>query len=316
MSDGTIHASASFDEERFVHELHKALSAKTVNHDVIIDYLVKINNPQRQMLRTPYKQHYAADLETVLTKELKGELEHVIVSLIQTPPKADAVALQKTVKGLGTDEKALIEILTTRNNEEIEAARNTYYTLYNRTLEDAITADTSGDFRSMLLQLCRGQREHGTLTDNFVAKQIANDLNAGVDKKERFNKFRFLSELNSNQLQRVFAEYEKVSGKTFDKFLEKEFSGDGKDLMLAMAQVAKNKPLFFAQQIHNAVKGFGAKHHDLIRILVSRSEIDLEAIKAEYEKAYGKTLLDTIKSETKGDYKNALVALVIGNRKN
>ncbi|CAJ0942897.1 unnamed protein product, partial [Mesorhabditis belari] len=317
MAEGTIHPSATFDEERYVHEIHKALTAKQINHDAVIDYLVKISNAQRQMLRTPYKYHYQKDLEETLVKELKGDLENVIISLLQTPAKADAIALQKAVKGLGTDERALIELLTTRSNEEIEAARNTFYTTYNRTLEDAITADTSGDFRLFLLQLCRGARDQTTQIDSFAAKHIANELNTGVEKKEKFEKLKFLVETNPHQLQLIFSEYEKISGgKTFEKFLEKDFSSDAKDLVLALAQVARNKPLFFAQQINHAVKGFGAKHADLIRILVSRSEIDLDAIKVEYEKAFGKTLLDTIKSEAKGDYKNALVALVFGNRKN
>lgn len=48
--------------------------------------------------------------------------------------------------------------------------------------------------------------------------------------------------------------------------------------------------------------GLGTNNEDLIRILVSRCEIDLNQIKKEYLRLYGKTLYDAVKSELSGDY--------------
>nr|AAH34157.1 ANXA1 protein [Homo sapiens] len=47
--------------------------------------------------------------------------------------------------------------------------------------------------------------------------------------------------------------------------------------------------------------------------MVSRSEIDMNDIKAFYQKMYGISLCQAILDETKGDYEKILVALCGGN---
>jgi len=43
------------------------------------------------------------------------------------------------------------------------------------------------------------------------------------------------------------------------------------------------------------MKGLGTNDHDLIRVVVSRSETDLAQVKREYESIYGETLLKAVR---------------------
>lgn len=51
----------------------------------------------------------------------------------------------------------------------------------------------------------------------------------------------------------------------------------------------------FLKELHEAIDGLGTDDSTLIRIIVSRSEIDLGSIKAEYERIYDRTLLSAVK---------------------
>ncbi|KJH40363.1 Annexin [Dictyocaulus viviparus] len=55
--------------------------------------------------------------------------------------------------------------------------------------------------------------------------------------------------------------------------------------------------------------GIGIRDKDLIR-LVSRAEIDLAAVQVEYERLFKKSLLQVIREEYKGAYREALLGIV------
>ncbi len=81
-------------------------------------------------------------------------------------------------------------------------------------------------------------------------------------------------------------------------------------MFVSTVKSVRNRPAYFAEQLHNAMKGAGTKDDDLIRILVSRSEIDMAAIKSEYKRIYNKSLYDALKSELSGDYEKLFLTLI------
>jgi annexin D len=58
------------------------------------------------------------------------------------------------------------------------------------------------------------------------------------------------------------------------------------------------------------MKGLGTDDSTLTRVIVTRTEIDMQYIKAEYRKKYGKSLNDAVHSETSGNYRTFLLALL------
>lgn len=60
-------------------------------------------------------------------------------------------------------------------------------------------------------------------------------------------------------------------------------------------ECVQSPPTFFAKKLRKAMEGAGTDDQTLIRIIVSRSEIDLGNIKREYERLYDKTLESSVK---------------------
>jgi len=69
---------------------------------------------------------FLQDLISDLKKELGGDFEDVIVGLMMQPIEYEATELRKAMKGAGTDEKALIEILLTKTNDEMQRLVDCY----------------------------------------------------------------------------------------------------------------------------------------------------------------------------------------------
>ena len=70
--------------------------------------------------------HTLQDLVDNLKSELSGNFENVLVGLMMPIDEFGAYSVKKAVKGAGTDEEALIEVICTANNEELSAIKDAY----------------------------------------------------------------------------------------------------------------------------------------------------------------------------------------------
>lgn len=66
------------------------------------------------------------DLIDELKSELSGNFEIAIIGLMEAELLFGAKCLRSAMKGLGTDESVLVEILCTRTNEEILQIKEAY----------------------------------------------------------------------------------------------------------------------------------------------------------------------------------------------
>lgn len=93
----------------------------------------------------------------------------------------------------------------------------------------------------------------------------------------------------------IISEYQKISGHPLEKAIRDEFSGDIMDGLVAIVQCTSNKSDFFASRLHKSMAGMGTNDNQLIRLIVTRCEIDLNDIKRAFEQKYGKSLRSWIK---------------------
>lgn len=67
------------------------------------------------------------------------------------------------------------------------------------------------------------------------------------------------------------------------------------DAFCGTVKTTHNRPRYFSERLHEAMKGLGTDDTSLIRLIVSRCEIDLANIKYEFERDHGKTLYSAVK---------------------
>uniref|UniRef100_A0A8C7QES2 Annexin n=1 Tax=Oncorhynchus mykiss TaxID=8022 RepID=A0A8C7QES2_ONCMY len=316
-NQGTVTPDPHFSVDGDVGILDKAIKAKGVDENTIIDVLVRRSNAQRQQIKATYEKASGKPLETALKSALKGDLEDVVLALLKTPAQYDAQQLKLAMKGLGTDEDTLVEILASRTNKEIREIKKVYKGEYKKELEDDIKSDTGADFRNALLSLCKRKRVNvsesrlGTAKSQCVMQTLCALYEAG-EKRKGTDCSVFIDILTTRsapQLRQAFERYSKYSKVDVAKAIDLELKGDIENCLTAVVKCAGSKPAFFAEKLNLAMKGKGTRTNILTRVMVSRSEVDLARIKQEYKKTFGKTLSQEILDDTKGDYEKILLAL-------
>jgi len=318
----TVLPAANFDPVADAHTLRTAMKGWGTDEQAIIDVLCKRSNQQRQAITEAYKKEFGRvegdgtfkpkDLIADLKKELGGNFENIIVALMLPTVEYCAKLCHKAMKGAGTDEDILVEVLCSRTADEIKEIAAAYERMYGNSLEADIQGDTTGPFQRLLVMAvnCVKDERH---YDADKARELAEQLYQAGEAKVGTDEDAFveiLGHAGQRQSYLIFEEYKKISGITIEQAMKDEMSGELLNGLLAMVKTVHNRPRYFAERLHVAMEGMGTDDSALIRIIVSRCEIDLANIKYEYERDHGKTLLSAVKGETSGDYRRALLTLI------
>ena len=104
-------------------------------------------------------------------------------------------------------------------------------------------------------------------------------------------------------------QYHKLTGHTILQAIDKEFHGDSKKAFRTIVYATLSPSEYFATRVNDAIKGWGTKDHLLIRILITRDEIDMPTIKQYYKQLYGQDMVEAIKKDISGDYQKLMIEL-------
>uniref|UniRef100_A0A673MCK9 Annexin n=1 Tax=Sinocyclocheilus rhinocerous TaxID=307959 RepID=A0A673MCK9_9TELE len=295
-------------------KIYNAMKGAGTNEATIIEILAHRTIAQRQKIKEAFKQSVGKELLDCLKSELTGNFEMVVVGLMMPAPVYDAYELKNAIKGAGTEEACLIDILASRSKAEIKEIIATYKKEHGKSLEDDVCGDTSGMFQRVLVSLLTVNKSPAL---SYLWRRLFDDIYEAGEAHWGTDEVKFLTVLcvrNRNHLLRVFQEYQKISGRDIEDSIKREMSGCLEDAFLAIVKCMKNKPAFFAERLYKSMKGLGTTDNVLIRIMVARAEIDMLDIKAEFLKMYGKTLHSFIKGDTSGDYRKILLELCGGEK--
>jgi len=310
----TIEGPEDFDAERDCNRLNEAMDGLGTNERAIIRIITRRTSVQRQAIKALFEEMFGDSLVDRLKGELQGDFEEAVVALMDLRAVHDARQLRKAMRGPGTNDEILIEILCTRTNENLNKIRLAYNEMFDRSLADDLRDETSGDFKHLLLALVIGERDELMDVDEDAAEADAQAIyDAGEGRwfgtdEDEFTKI--LANRGYLQLKMIFNKYADIAGNSFEEAIEAETSGNLHDAYMAIAAMVQDHLGYYAQKLHAAMRGIGTDEDALSRHIIGRSEIDLGAIKDKYEEMYGNSLRQDIDDECSADYKRLLLHII------
>uniref|UniRef100_A0A3Q1F7L2 Annexin n=1 Tax=Acanthochromis polyacanthus TaxID=80966 RepID=A0A3Q1F7L2_9TELE len=309
---GTVKDKANFKVDEDVSALRKAIEGLGTTEKTLIEVLTQRSSAQRQLIAKAYEKASGRKLVDDLEGDTHGDFEDLLVALVTPPAIFDCQEVIRAIKGAGTTESTLTEIFASRSNRQIRALSEAYLAETGRSMIHDLQSEVSGDYGKALLILAEGKRDETTNVDTAKAKADAKALYEAGEKKWGTDEEKFIDILchrSVPQLRQTLIEYKNIGKKTLQESIESEMSGNLEKVLVAIVKCVKNTPAYLAEKLLKSMKGAGTTESTLTRILVSRSEIDLLDIRAEYKKLFGVTLYSQLESEVSGSYGDALKRL-------
>jgi len=313
---GTVRPTKPFMPEKDAELLNKAMKGFGTDEEAILKVLANRTKAQRQVIASHYTQKFGKELLKELESETSGDFKVTIQHLMWKRSVLDAQALRKAIKGFGTDESVLIEILCTQASREILDIKRDYTRLFERDLDKDVQGETKGQFKTFLQAILKARRpvDSGTVVAN-LAEDDAKALYAIQVKNWSPSNPTFLEIFTQRSYQHLWYLFQqcwpKLSSQNLMEQIEKECKGELKRGLKTLIRFSTQiPPIYYATQLHDAVSGKGTEDRQLIYIITTRSEVDLIDIKEEYLKLFKKPLPKVIQEETSGNYEKLLVAIL------
>uniref|UniRef100_A0A5K3EY45 Annexin n=1 Tax=Mesocestoides corti TaxID=53468 RepID=A0A5K3EY45_MESCO len=250
----TVFPANNFNAQADAEVLHEAMKGLGTDEQAIIDILSCRSLSQRQRIEAAFKSIYGIDLKQKLHKELSGKFRLAVLYSFYDQAHVNAKSIYRAIKGAGTDETILIDVICSSTNEEIHELKKAY---------------------------------------DDILKEKKQNLNCPWE-----------------EIVAIDTVYSQAVGHDLPTAIEKETSGDYKHALLALFKTAVSRERYYAEVLYKSMKGLGTHDENLVRMIMAHCEVDLANIKEVFETMYGKTLEDMVKSDTSGDQRKFLLAMM------
>lgn len=256
-----------------------------------------------------YSQEFKRSLLSDLKDELSGNLEDAIIMMFTNQANVDAQTLRDAMKGLGTDEDRLDEILLFRSGVELRNIQRTYQSKFQRDLFEDLRDECSSLAASLYITALTDRVPHNP---NVVQQEVKQLYEAGAGKigtdEEKFAAI--LGRAEPQHVEALKDLYSREYKVTLSKAIESEF-GTSDDIARSMLNMAFGYGNFIGKRLLKAMEGAGTNEKMLIRLIISHRESGALVQANRYIQAKtNKTLIQWVKDELSGKFEDLMVAII------
>ena len=303
------------DLSRTADACRNAMKGMGTNEAALIQHLSHLPALEVPVLKQQYHQRHKRSLEKDVEKETSGYLEMCLLSILRGPLQQDVWCLNKALKGAGTKEDLLNDVLVGRSNADMHAIKQAYQQTHGRSLDSDVDSDLSLKTARLFRMILAGTRMEDTapiipqqVDADVTALQQATEAKMGTDELTVCS---LLSSRSDGQIRAISQAYQQKYRIGLEKVLKNEFRGHMEDVLIQMVRKASDRAMRDAMNLEESMKGSGTKDEYLVCrvVAIHWDRAHMQQVKGAYRKHYGKELIHRIKGETSGDYERCLVAM-------
>lgn len=218
--------------------------------------------------------------------------------------EAAAQALRKAMKGFGTNEKKLNEVIAPKSNAEMQKIRGAFKTKIGRDLIKDLKSETSGNYENILVALTMDTAEY----DAYLVRKACKGMGTNETLLSET-----LATRTPEDVQAMMVAYKKAYGKDMITVVESETSGNLQKVYCKIMEGKRGMGSDVAGDVDKLYKAgekkFGTDEGVFIRILGGYCREYVEKIYWKYAETHGKALDKVVRSEFSGKLKKVLEIL-------
>lgn len=243
-------------------------------------------------------------------KEMENENASV-VPYEDFDEESDAKVLRKAMKGFGTDEDAIIDVVANRSSLQLVKVLQKYKSAFGRDLIKDLKKELGGKLEKVVIPRFYPQQQ--------LTAYLCRDAMSGAGTDE-FQLILALCTKNNEEIEATKAAYKALYDRDLEEDIKKECSGDFENLLVSVVQakreseeddVDEDKAKEEAEALKEAgTDSWGTDEDTFNMILNLRSYEQLRATFKAYKKITGTEFTQAIDDEFGGDLKKGLMTIV------
>ena len=286
------------------------------NEGALIGVLARMSVMEIPVIKQTFHQRHHRSLESDVEKEVSGHFELCLLSILRGPLQQDVYCLHHALKGAGTNEDLLNDVLIGRSNADMRAIKEAYQHTYHRSLEADVRGDLSAKTERMFMMLLAATRaeESAPVIPQNIDQDVA-ELHRATEGRHGAEQLTVCSILTSRsdaQVRAIAHAYELKYRIPLEKVMINEFAGHMEDALVQMIRSGTDKAMRDAIRLEDTMKGPGTKDNMLVyRVTTIHWDRNhMMNVKGAYRHKYGRELSSRIKGETSGYYEKCLLAML------
>lgn len=297
----------------------EAFTGQGYNKEALLDIFANRSTFQRSLILNAYKAGFGESLKAKVKTEINGDFKTCLLSSFDDQSHADARALYKALSSRNVHNNILMEVICTSTNQEIRDIKLAYQEILQeenkdqkqKGLESDLKSSTSGNFQRLLIALIQGMR-----SDSFdpqiaaMDAKILYDAGEGRMGTDDSTFIRIFATRSWESLRKTDEVYAESFGHGLFEAVEKETRGHFRRGLQLILEAATNRIKCFAKILNESAKTPETRDDTLFRMVVGHSESDLALIRHYYNANYPQPLGEMIKTETGGDCRLFLLAIL------
>ena len=277
-------------------------------------------NKHMQAVDAAFQRMYDTTLAEMIASETSGDYCEFLTALATSKAKLDAQNFNAAIAGFGTNDDLLIELVCTRTNAELIAARKAYAAMFDKDLMTEVTEDTSrGDYQKLLLTVLQATQEEDEDVDDDKCQVTARRINSAIDESDEDALIRFVCKAPASAWapDKIPAAFEAEFGRPISDAIDGAVDGDfGKALQMKMKP---SRYHVWAELLKKAGPDkLGTDESTIIRILSCCQSSGLtlarsvERLTEVYEEVVDASLAEMLDAELSFNFGDAIAQLVEG----